>query len=222
MATSGSAGNLVDEADVNKLAEDGGCSIRGESPPHTRRASKGEQIVVGHDPAQSKTGDNAAFVVQLIREDGRREILDSHAEQGMSPRDIKAKLADYDDRYDPSLVVIEDNGMQQYVKNDAIAFSASLRSKVTGMTTTGRKHSWENGIPRLRTLIERGDLRFYRGHEATEAFIQSALSLRLEDGRLKGHTPDLVAAWYMAEQGPRQQKTVTRRRGSSPSKSNIS
>ncbi|WP_277540216.1 phage terminase large subunit family protein [Haloarcula laminariae] len=200
----GASGNLVDADAINRLVDDGGCSIRGRSPPEKYRAGAGEAIVVGHDPAMSPTGDDAAFVVQLLRRSGERTILDAHAEKGMSPSSVKARLQEYDRRYDPALMVVEDNGMQQYIVEDAIEFSPALRSKVTGLSTTSSKHSWENGIPRLRTLVEDGSIQFYRGHDATEDWIQAALSLKLDDGKLSGHTPDLIAAWYMAEQGLRR------------------
>jgi len=199
----GASGNLIDEADVNRLVDDGGCSIRGQEPPRRLTPGAGEATVVAHDPAQSPTGDDAAFVAFRVGRDGRRRLLDAVAEQGMSPSQVKATLADLDERYDPAVVVIEDNGMQQYVANDAIEFSPSLRAKVQGIATTGKKHSWENGIPRLRRLVENGGIQFYRGHAGTEDFIQAAMSLTLQDGKLEGHTPDLIAAWYMAEQGIR-------------------
>lgn len=195
----GASGNLVDEAHVNRLVDDGGCSIRGEEPPRVYRASSGEQVVVTHDPAQSPTGDNAAFLVYLVKADGTRVILDAHSEKGMAPSAIKAKLSDFDVRYDPSTVGIESNGMQQYVVNDALEMDARMQAKVRGEPTTGQKHSWENGIPKLRNLVENGAINFYRGHHATEEFIQAMLSLELEGGKLTGHTPDLIAAWYIAE-----------------------
>ncbi|MFC7044289.1 hypothetical protein ACFQH6_01730 [Halobacteriaceae archaeon GCM10025711] len=204
----GASGNLIDASDVNELAENGGCSIRGQNPPRQLTPGAGEATVVAHDPAQSPTGDDAAFVAFHVGRDGRRTLLDAVAETGMSPSSVKATLADLDDRYDPAVVVIENNGMQQYVANDAIEFSASLRAKVTGIATTGEKHSWENGIPRLRTLVENGGIQFYRGHQSSEEFIQAAMSLQLSDGRLEGHTPDLIAAWYMAEQGIRRLESL--------------
>jgi hypothetical protein len=204
----GASGNLIDKADVDRLVQDGGCSIRGQDPPRDITPGGGSATVVGHDPAQSPTGDNAAFVALHVQRDGRRTLLDAVAEKGMAPSRIKATFADLDDRYDPATLVIEDNGMQQYVVNDAIEFSPSLRAKVTGISTGGSKHSWENGIPRLRRLVENGSIQFYRGHNATEDFIQAALSLSLKDGRLEGHTPDLIAAWYMAEQGIRQLESM--------------
>lgn len=200
----GASGNLIDESDINRLVDDDGCSIRGQEPPRQLTPGSGEATVVAHDPAQSPTGDNAAFVAFHVGRDGRRRLLAAKAETGMQPSAVKAKLADLDSRYDPAMVVIESNGMQQYVANDALEFSPSLRAKVTGIETTGQKHSWENGIPRLRRLVENGGIQFYRGHNPTEDFIQAAMSLELSDGKLKGHTPDLIAAWYMAEQGIRR------------------
>ena len=203
MVIRGASGDLIDPQDINRRIEDGGCSIRGETPPHRLQPGEGEATIVTLDPAQSPTGDNIAFTAWKVGRDGRRSLLDAVATKGMPPSQVKATLADLDDRYDPALIVIESNGMQQYVVNDAIEFSASMRAKVKGMPTTGQKHSWENGIPRLRTLIESGSIQLYRGHDGTEDWIEAALSLDLRDGKLTGHTPDLIAAWHMAEQGIR-------------------
>lgn len=200
----GGSGNLVDEADINRLSVDGGCSIRSREPPREYRASEGEAVVVAHDPAASPTGDLAAYVAILVRSDGKREVLEATAQQGPMPSTVKSTLADLDRRFDPALVVVESNAMQQYVAMDAVEFSPSLRAKVTPIPTTGEKHSWENGIPRLQRLAEGGSILFYRGHSGTEDLITAILSLELDGGRLEGHTPDLVAAWYMAEQGIRE------------------
>ena len=206
----GGSGNLVDKADVDALAGNGGCSIRSEEPPRERYASEGETIIVAHDPAQSPTGDDAAFVSVLFGRDGRRTLLDARAEQGIPPSQIKAEFHDLNRRFDPAQVAIESNGMQQYIVNDAMELTDELRAKVTGIPTSGKKHSWENGIPQLRNLIESGSMQFFRGHEGTEAFITAALSLRLSDGKLEGHTPDLIAAWYVAEQAYRKYPTRDR------------
>lgn len=200
----GASGNLIEAADVRAAAEDGGCSIRSQDPPQEYTAGAGEAIVVAHDPANSPTGDDAAFNVWLLQRDGRRRLLDAHAEAGMQPSEVKTLLTEYDRRFDPAMIVIESNGMQGYVVEDAIEFDAQLRAKVTGIPTSGKKHSWENGIPRLRTLVENGSMLFHRGHQPTEDFVQAMQSLELKDGRLQGHTPDLIAAWYMAEQGLRR------------------
>ena len=199
LALVGASGDLIAEAPINRLVDDGGCSIREESPPRTYTAARGEQVVTGFDPAQSPTGDQAAFYTQLVRADGTRVLLDCEAARGLQPSEIKTRLAEINRRYDPSQIVIEDNGMQQYVVNDALEFDPAMRSKVVGRSMSGGKHSWENGIPRLQTLVENGDLHLYRDDPGTEDFITAALSLRLSDGTLDGHTPDLIAAWYMAE-----------------------
>lgn len=213
MVIRGASGNLIDQQDINRLVDDGGCSIRNQAPPREYAPSSGEMVIVGHDPAQSPTGDKAAFVTQLIQADGTRRILDAQANQGMSPSSIRATLLDLNDRYDPAKIVIEDNGMQQYIVNDAISLTPDMKAKVTGMSTTGKKHSWENGIPRLRTLVENGNLQLYRGDDGVEDFVQAALSLDLSDGKLQGHTPDLIAAWFMAEKGEAKTQTQTRDRG---------
>jgi hypothetical protein len=200
----GSSGNLIEATDVRHPAKEGGCSIRNRDPPPKYRAGSGEVVLLTHDPANSPTGDDAAFTVWLLQRDGRRRLLDAHAEAGMAPSQVKALLVEYDRRYDPAMIVIEDNGMQSYVAEDAIEFDAQLAAKVTGIPTTGQKHSWENGIPRLRMLVENGRILFHRGHRPSEDFVTAMQSLELRDGKLHGHTPDLVAAWYMAEKGFRR------------------
>jgi hypothetical protein len=204
LALIGGEGSLVDRSEVNRPAEDGGCSYRGRDRPHRYEPTGDEYVVVGHDPAQSPTGDNAAFFVQLVREDGIRELLYARAEKGMAPSEIKNELEALNERYDPAYIIVEDNGMQAYVRNDAIETSDRLRAKIRGMATTSKKHSWRNGVPRLQTLVESGSIRFYRGDDGTEDFINAALSLELDDGKISGHLPDLVAAWYMAERGPEE------------------
>lgn len=205
LALIGGSGDLVNDEILNRSIhsdEGPGCSIRGKTPPVEVTAQKGEQIVVGFDPAQSPTGDNAAFVVMHIQQGpngAMRTLLDAHAETGMSPAEIQGRLTSLNDRFDPSVIVIESNGMQQYIVNDALSLGPDMAAKVRGKATTGKKHSWENGIPRLQTLIETGSFQFYRGHDPTEQFVNAVQSLELENGRLKGHTPDLVAAWYVAE-----------------------
>ncbi|WP_323192405.1 hypothetical protein [Halostella sp. PRR32] len=204
LAFIGGSGNLVEADDVNVDVEQGGCSIRNRDPPRKYRAGTGEAIVVAHDPANSPTGDNCAFVAFLRRRNGERVLLDARAEPGLSPSEVKGQLVEYDRRYDPAMIVIESNGMQGYIVEDAIEFDAQLRAKVTGLPTSEEKHSWENGIPRLRTLVENGGIQFYRGHEPTEDFITALQSLELDNGKLEGHTPDLIAACYMAEKGLRR------------------
>lgn len=203
LVLAGASGNLIDAQDINKPVNQGGCSIHGESPPGELRAGQNEAILVGHDPAQSPTGDNAAFVAIKFGADGRRTLLDARAEVGMSPSSIRAELADMNRRFDPAVIAIEDNGIQQYIVNDAMEMGAEMRAKVRGYSTTGKKHTWENGVPQLRTLIESGSFHFYRGHTPTEDFINAATTLQLDDGKLTGHTPDLIAAWYMTEKAQR-------------------
>jgi len=204
----GSSGNLIEATDVRKPAAEGGCSIDDRDPPPKYRAGPGEAIILGHDPANSPTGDDAAFSVWLLQRDGRRRLLDAHAEAGMKPSEVKNQLLEFDRRYDPALIVIEDNGMQSYVAEDAIEFDAQLAAKVTGLTTSGQKHSWENGIPRIRTLVDNGYILFHRGHRPTEDFITAMQSLERRDGKMHGHTPDLIASWYMAEKGFRRLESM--------------
>ena len=187
---------------------DAGATTEIYTVPYTLSLHDALPIILGHDPANSPTGDDAAFSVWLLQRDGRRRLLDAHTEAGMKPSEVKHQLLEFDRRYDPALIVIEDNGMQSYVAEDAIEFDAQLAAKVTGLTTSGQKHSWENGIPRIRTLVDNGYILFHRGHRPTEDFITAMQSLERRDGKMHGHTPDLIASWYMAEKGFRRLESM--------------
>jgi hypothetical protein len=204
LVLSGAEGDLVDKPDIDKPVDEGGCSIRGRSPPQQYRAGPGETIVVSFDPASSPSGDNAAFESWLVRRDGTRVLLEAIAAKGLKPSQVEETLVGLDRRYDPAVVAIEDNGIQQFIVESAIEWDAQLAAKTVGFNTGSEKHSLENGIPRLQTLVENGRIHFYRGHDGTEDFITAAQSLRMSNGTLEGHTPDLIMAWYMAEKAIRR------------------
>jgi len=204
LVLSGAEGDLVDKPDIDQPVDEGGCSIRGRTPPQKYRAGPGESIVVSFDPASSPSGDNAAFEAWLVRRDGTRVLLEAIAEKGLKPSQVEETLVGLDRRYDPAVVAIESNGIQQFIVESAIEWDAQLAAKTVGFNTGSDKHSLENGIPRLQTLVENGRVHFYRGHDGTEDFITAAQSLRMSDGKLEGHTPDLIMAWYMAEKAIRR------------------
>lgn len=204
LAFIGAEGDLIDPKAIDRDAEEGGCSVRGQTPPKHYRPTTGEATVVSFDPASSPTGDNAAFTAWLVRDNGRRVLLDAVAAKGLKPSDVRETLVDLDRRYDPAVIAIESNGIQQFIVESAIEWDPQLAAKTIGLNTSSKKHSLDNGVPRLQTLIENGRMRLYRGHEGTEDFITAALSLRRENGKLEGHTPDLVMAWYIAEKAIRR------------------
>jgi hypothetical protein len=204
LVLSGAQGDLVDKPDIDLSVDEGGCSIRGREPPMKYRAGPGESVVVSFDPASSPSGDNAAFESWLVRRDGTRVLLEAIAEKGLRPSEIEETLVDLDRRYDPAVVAIEDNGIQQFIVESAIEWDGQLAAKTVGFNTGSDKHSLENGIPRLQTLVENGRIQFYRGHQGTEDFITAAQSLRMSNSKLEGHTPDLIMAWYMAEKAIRR------------------
>ena len=100
--------------------------------------------------------------------------------------------------YAPSDIVIEANGQQQYIIDDAVEFDRSL--PIRSETTTVKRHSWQTGIPRIAHRVAQGGYRFYReGDDHTEQLVDALTTLTMDEGKLVGHTPDPVSALYQAE-----------------------
>jgi hypothetical protein len=178
------------------------CSLHDSAPdfvdvgtadcPYTRTA-------IGVDPASTQGTDHSSFVTLGVRDSGVRDILSVFNAEAINPARFKAKLQELDRRYAPSAIVIESNGMQQYIIDDAVEFDRSLPIK--RHHTSQQKHSWKTGIPRIAHRIGQGGYQFYReADDNTEELIDALTSLVMKDGKLQGHTPDPVSALYQAEQ----------------------
>ena len=196
MVFSNVANAIIKRADIEEH-----CSIQAAPPWEVNPLdSPYARIVVGVDPAGPSGGDSSSYVSLGVRESGVRDIVDVYNAESINPSRFKRKLQELDERYAPSEIVIESNGMQTYVVEDAVEFDRSLPIK--GANTSGRKHSWEDGIPRIAHRIANGGYQFYReddrGH--TEQLIDALTTLVMdENDRLQGHTPDPVSALYQAE-----------------------
>lgn len=190
------ANAIIDRASIDTY-----CSIHDVAPDYVDVAnSLYTETVVGVDPASTAGTDRSSFVVLGIRESGVRDILHVYNDEAINPARFKTKLQELDRRYAPTAIVIESNGMQEYLVEDAIEFDRSL--PIQRHNTSAQKHSWESGIPRMAHRITNGGYQFYRENaDHTEELIDSLTSLvKNDEGKLEGHTPDPVSALYQAEQ----------------------
>ncbi|WP_273835145.1 hypothetical protein [Halococcus sp. PRR34] len=188
----------VEDAIIQRAHIDERCSIHDAPPEIVTPDSPYTRVAIGNDPASTKGSDSTSYVVLGVRPSGVRDILHVFNAQSIDPGRFKSKHQELDMLYSPSAIVIEDNGMQQYIVDDAVEFDRSL--PIQGETTTERKHSWEDGIPRIAHRVAQGGYNFYReGSDHTEQLINALTSLTMDEGELQGHTPDPVVAMYLAE-----------------------
>jgi hypothetical protein len=179
-----------------------------------------DRVVVGHDPAGAGR-DRFAFVTVgvlthrpqdlppqydslTLTDDGDhkpvqlRHLLDVWQAQEVPPSRWRDKLTALHDRYTPDSIAIESNLNATWTADDD-ALPQRVRSAITPIATTRRKHSWKDGVPSIGSDIEAGNYRFYEGGECmTDALVTALTSVQMNDGELVGHTPDLVMALYMA------------------------
>ena len=188
----------VEDAIISREAIDEQCSVAGDTPYLIDDTAPYSRTVAGVDPASSQGTDASSFVTLGVRPSGVRDVLDVFNAESIVPSRFKSKLQELDTRYAPSDIVVESNGMQIYLAEDAVEFDRSL--PIRGETTSARKHSWEDGIPRIAHRVMQGGYRFYRdSDDHTEQLINALTSLTMDEGELVGHTPDPVSALYQAE-----------------------
>lgn len=181
-----------------------------------------DEIIVGHDPAGSGR-DRFAFVTVgtlthppellpdsfralAIDDDGNptpvqiRHILDVWQAQDVPPSRWRNKLTSLHDRYNPDEIAIESNLNGTWVADDE-KIPHRVRKAIEPVATGRGKHSWEDGVPSIGSDIEAGKYRFYTGGDdsnMTGDLVTALTSVRRKEGKLVGHTPDLVMALYMA------------------------
>lgn len=174
------------------------CSTDESAPYLITPDSPYVRVVIGVDPASTQGTDSSSFVVLGVREDGHRDIIHVFNAEAIDPVRFKSTLQTLDMRYSPDTIVIESNGMQQYIIDDAVEFDRTL--PIQGANTSSKKHSWETGIPRMRHRVEQGGYTFFAGGEDhTDQLVNALTTLTMEEGKLVGHTPDPVSALYQAE-----------------------
>lgn len=166
-------------------------------------SSKGGLAVMGFDPAISPTGDYAAFYAMKKLDDGSRKVLHFSREKGMSLQSMITKLQILDNRYTFQVIVVENNSFQQLIEQEAIERTAL---PIEGHTTSSKKSDPVEGIPRIAVNFENGKYLYpYKDDkdiEKTEMMFDALNSLKLDKGKLtNNHTPDIVMAKYLAEQG---------------------
>lgn len=180
------------------------------------------EVVVGHDPAGAGR-DRFAFVTVgtlthppetlpeelrpiALDDDGNyqpvqiRHILDVWQKADVPPSKWRDKLTSLNDRYEPDAIALESNLNGTWVAGDD-EIPLRVRDNIEPIATTRKKHSWKDGVPSIGSDIEVGRYRFYTtggSQNMTDELVTALTSVQRAEGKLVGHTPDLVMALYMA------------------------
>jgi len=166
--------------------------------------SRGWTTYMGVDIARSASVGADYFVVFVIAadSDGNHYIVDIRRSKGMAFRRQLDEIKLAAQLYDPALIFIESNAMQQ-VYTDEMRRTTDLPVKEF-VTLATNKYPLDRGIPGLRILLENQKLVIPRGDEEsrrlTDIWIDEATQFGFVDGKLQGagEHDDTVMSWWFA------------------------
>jgi len=159
---------------------------------------------IGVDLARSANVGADFFVIFVIGVDvdENHYILDVQRTKGLPFKQQLQRIEMAGKRYDPSLIFIEANFMQQ-IYTDEMRRTTDL--PVKGFVTLAtNKYPLDKGIPGLRILLENGKIIIPRGDEEsrrmTDEWIEECTQFGFVNGKLQGagDHDDLVMAWWFA------------------------
>lgn len=163
-------------------------------------------IYMGVDIARSASVGADYFVIFTIGKDpqGTRYLIDIHRSKGMPFRLQLETMAIEAQKYDPSLIYLESNALQQ-LYTDEMRRMTDLPVKEF-VTTAVNKYPLDKGVPGLRILLENQKLIIPRGDEysraTTDIWMAEATQFGYIEGKLMGigTHDDTVMAWWFAEE----------------------
>ncbi len=168
--------------------------------------ARGWEVFFGVDIARSASVGADYFVIFALAKDrqGQRFIVDIHRSKGLAFRTQLETLALMANRYDPSLVFIESNSMQQ-IYTDEMRRMTDIPVKEF-VTLATNKYPLDKGVPGLRIILENQKLTIPKGDEysrvTTRIWESECSQFGYIDGKLQGigiHD-DTVLAWWFADE----------------------
>lgn len=179
-------------------------------PSKRQLKERGLTTYMGVDIARSANVGADYFVIWTlgVDKDENHIIVDIRRHKGMAFRDQLAELTMVAKLYDPSLIFIESNAMQQ-VYTDEMRRTTDLPVKEF-VTHATNKNPLDKGIPSLRILLENRKLVIPRGdalsRQLTDVWIEEASQFGFVDGKLQGagSHDDTVMAWWLASEAKKQ------------------
>jgi hypothetical protein len=164
------------------------------------------EIFQGVDIARSASVGADFFVIFTLGKDpqGNRHLIDIHRSKGFTFRRQLEQIAIEARKYNPSLIHIESNFMQQI-------YTAEMR-RMTDLpvkefeTRATNKYPLDKGVPGLRIVLENQKLVIPRGDEysrtMSDLWMAEASQFGFIDGKLQGigAHDDIVMAWWLADE----------------------
>ena len=169
-------------------------------------AQRGWTIYQGIDIARSASVGADFFVIYTLGKDrdGTRYLIDIHRSKGLSFRQQLEQIGIEASKYDPSLIFIEANVMQQIYTGEMRRMT-DLPVKEF-VTTAVNKYPLDKGVPGLRIVLENEKFVIPRGDEysrvVTDIWMSEATQFGWVDGKLQGigSHDDTIMAWWFAEE----------------------
>jgi hypothetical protein len=175
-------------------------------PTREQIKQRGWDVYFGVDIARSASVGADYFVIFAMAKDqqGTRYLVDIHRSQGLPFRQQLETLTMMAEKYNPSLVFIESNAMQQ-IYTDEMRRMTDIPVKEF-VTTAVNKYPLDKGVPGLRIVLENQKLVIPKGDEYSRAVTKiwetEASQFGYVEGKLMGigvHD-DTVMAWWFCEE----------------------
>lgn len=165
---------------------------------------RGWQTFMGVDIARSASVGADYFVIFVIGVDnqGQHTLVDIRRSRGLPFQRQLEEIQHAAALYDPSLIFIESNAMQQ-IYTDEMRRVTDLPVKEF-VTLATNKYPLDKGVPSLRILLENQKLTIPRGDalsiRLTDEWINEAQQFGFVNGKLQGagEHDDMIMAWWFA------------------------
>lgn len=175
-------------------------------PTREEMKERGWHTYMGVDIARSASVGADYFVVFTIAVDkeGSRYIVDIDRTKGLPFNKQLEKIALNAEAYDPGLIFIESNAMQQ-IYTDEMRRLTDLPVKEF-VTLATNKYPLDRGVPGIRILLENEKIIIPRGdaysRKVTDTWIEEMSQFGYIDGKLQGigsHDDTVMAGWFALE-----------------------
>jgi hypothetical protein len=175
--------------------------------PGRQLHARGLRTYMGIDIARSSSVGADYFVIFVMAhdpKDGTHYVVDIRRSRGLAFRDQLDEIKLAAQIYEPDLIFIESNAMQQ-VYTDEMRRSTDLPVKEF-VTLATNKYPLDRGVPGLRILLENRKIVIPRGDEEsrkiTDIWIDEAIQFGYIEGKLQGigaHDDCVMAWWFVCE-----------------------
>ncbi|MFC1490905.1 hypothetical protein ACFL6K_06815 [Candidatus Latescibacterota bacterium] len=162
-------------------------------------------IITDKERAEERDSDYTVGITIELGDDGTRNILDIYRERGITPSQIIDVITSKADRFNPTLITIENNLFQCLYEQQLIS---TTDLPIVGHTTGREKMDVFKGVPSLSVMFENGKYKIPRGDkrsvELTDILTNELIGLGIET-----HDDTVMALW-ITECGIRRNKNDSR------------